>query len=87
MFNLCSDVLINAFQFGTCRQLFALERVGKYFHNVINGGFIEKPFLVLSLETIFDVGSGYSYAVGCDQIISAPGSIVPQEKIKQRVFN
>ena len=86
MFSLCDDVLCDVFQFGTRRQLSALESIGRFFQYVIDKQFAKKPFLVHPIKTIFDRHVGNyeydEYEIGWEQILSAPGIVVPREKIK-----
>ena len=85
VFTLCSDVLYDVFQFGTRRQLSALESIGRFFQYVIEKQFTTKPFLVHSIKTVVDAPVGYyEYAVGWEQILSAPGIMVPRKQIKDR---
>ena len=49
------DVLGNVLQFGNRRYLSTLERIGRNFHAVIAERFYAKPFLTLTLKTVFDV--------------------------------
>ena len=47
--NFCFDVLWEVLQFGNRRRLTKLERVGRYFHCIIERHFPTKPFLRLEL--------------------------------------
>ena len=46
---LCHDVILDVLQCGKRKQLALLEAVGRRFHRVIDGNFVESPFLVLDL--------------------------------------
>ena len=46
---LCHDVILDVLQCGKRKQLTLLEAVGRRFHRVIDGNFVESPFLVLEL--------------------------------------
>ena len=47
---LCYDVILDVLQCGKRKQLALLEAVGRRFHRVIDGNFVESPFLVLDLR-------------------------------------
>ena len=47
---LCSDVLLEALDFGDRRRITKLERVGLRFHLIIENFFKERPFLRLRLR-------------------------------------
>ena len=51
--SLCKDVLFNMFQYGRRRQLAMLEPIGRRFRGVIDGQFIEAPFLFLDIDLGF----------------------------------
>ena len=51
--SLCYDVLFNMLQYGRRRQLAMLEPIGRRFRRVINGEFVEAPFLFLDIELAF----------------------------------
>ena len=85
MFSLCNDVLCDVFQFGTRRQLSALESIGRLFQFVIEKQFATKPFLVHSIKAVFDEPVGYwTHEVQWEEIFSAPGIMVPWEQITDR---
>ena len=46
---LCHDVIFDVLQCGKRKQLTLLEAVGRRFYRVIEGNFVESPFLVLDL--------------------------------------
>ena len=46
---LCSDVIIEVFQYGNRRQLTKLERTGRRFHRIAECYFEKCPFLRLYL--------------------------------------
>ena len=72
----CMDVLGDVLQFGNRRQLSAVERIGRNFHAVIAKRFSAKPFLTLTLKTLFDLPGTIvnSKRKGCDegQFLLAP---------------
>ena len=74
---LCFDVIGDVLQFGTRRNLSAFERIGRHFHALIAERFSVKPFLPLTLQTLFDwpviVNDRRGYAYGEEQIFSEPG--------------
>ena len=73
------------FQFGTRRQLSALESIGRFFQYVIEKQFATKPFLVYSMKAVFDEPVGYwAHEVQWEAIFSAPGIMVPWEQINDR---
>ena len=73
---LCMDVLGDVLQFGNRRHLSALERIGRNFHAVIAKRFSAKPFLTLTLKTLFDLPGtivNSKKRKGCDgQFLLAP---------------
>lgn len=82
---LCFDVLGDVLQFGSRRELSALERIGRYFHVLIDERFVTKPFLTLTLKTFFDWPVEKGRRRGDGLIFSEPEAPVDQKNIKTDV--